>query len=62
MVAALSAERPSGTDREFRCAPSNTPNTRRNRQKYENVRGYVNVRDIGDGNSNKTNIEFHLLP
>ena len=30
--------------------------------KYDNVRGYVIVRDIGDGNSNKTNIEFHLLP
>ena len=30
--------------------------------KYANVRGYVNVRDLGDGNSNKTNIEFHLLP
>ena len=30
--------------------------------KYDNVRGYVNVRDLGDGNLNKTNIEFHLLP
>jgi hypothetical protein len=29
---------------------------------YANVRGYVNVRDLGDGNQNKTNIEFHLLP
>jgi hypothetical protein len=26
---------------------------------YANVRGYVNVRDIGD---NATNIQFHLLP
>lgn len=30
--------------------------------KYSNVRGYVNVRDLGDGNLNKTNLEFHLLP
>ena len=30
--------------------------------KYDNVRGYVNVRDLGNGNGNKTNIEFHLLP
>ena len=30
--------------------------------KYDNVRGYVNVRDLGNGNQNKTNIEFHLLP
>jgi hypothetical protein len=29
---------------------------------YANVRGYVNVRDIGNGQQNKTNIEFHLLP
>jgi hypothetical protein len=29
---------------------------------YANVRGYVNVRDLGDGNQNKTNVEFHLLP
>ncbi len=30
--------------------------------KYANVRGYVNVRDLGDGNGNTTNLEFHLLP
>jgi hypothetical protein len=30
--------------------------------KYDNVRGYVKVRDLGNGNGNKTNIEFHLLP
>jgi hypothetical protein len=29
---------------------------------YANVRGHVNVRDIGNGQQNKTNIEFHLLP
>ena len=29
---------------------------------YDNVRGYINVRDIGNGQSGKTNIEFHLLP
>jgi hypothetical protein len=29
---------------------------------YANVRGYVKVRDLGNGNINKTNIEFHLLP
>jgi hypothetical protein len=29
---------------------------------YANVRGYVKVRDLGDGNQNTTNIEFHLLP
>lgn len=29
---------------------------------YDNVRGYVRVRDLGDGSLNKTNIEFHLLP
>ena len=29
---------------------------------YANARGYVNVRDLGDGNQNKTNIEFHLMP
>jgi hypothetical protein len=27
-----------------------------------NVRGYLNVRDLGDGNQNKTNLEFHLTP
>lgn len=29
---------------------------------YANARGYLNVRDIGNGNQNKTNLEFHLLP
>jgi len=29
---------------------------------YDNVRGYVKVRDLGNGNIDKTNIEFHLLP
>jgi hypothetical protein len=29
---------------------------------YANVRGYVNVRDLGDGNQGKSNLEFHLLP
>jgi hypothetical protein len=29
---------------------------------YANARGYLNVRDIGDGNQNKTNLEFHLQP
>ena len=29
---------------------------------YDNVRGYVKVRDLGNGNISKTNIEFHLLP
>ena len=28
---------------------------------YANARGYVNVRDLGDGNENKTNLEFHLM-
>jgi hypothetical protein len=27
-----------------------------------NVRGYIDVRDRGNGQQNKTNIEFHLLP
>ena len=30
--------------------------------KYANARGYLNVRDLGDGNGNTTNLEFHLLP
>jgi hypothetical protein len=30
--------------------------------KYDDVRGYVKVRDLGNGNGNTTNIEFHLLP
>ena len=29
---------------------------------YANARGYVNVRDLGDGNQNTTNLEFHLMP
>ncbi len=28
---------------------------------YANARGYLNVRDLGDGNENKTNLEFHLM-
>ena len=27
-----------------------------------NVRGYIKVRDIGNGQTSKTNLEFHLLP
>ena len=29
---------------------------------YANARGQVNVRDLGDGDSSKTNVTFHLLP
>jgi hypothetical protein len=29
---------------------------------YANARGQVNVRDIGNGDTNKTNVTFHLLP
>jgi hypothetical protein len=29
---------------------------------YENARGYVKVRDLGNGNSGKSNVQFHLLP
>ena len=29
---------------------------------YDNVRGYVKVRDLGNGNQDKQNLEFHLLP
>jgi len=29
---------------------------------YANVRGYIKVRDIGNGQTSKTNLEFHLLP
>jgi hypothetical protein len=29
---------------------------------YDNVRGYVIVRNLGDGNQGKDNAEFHLLP
>ena len=29
---------------------------------YANVRGYIEVRDIGNGQTGKTNLEFHLLP
>jgi hypothetical protein len=28
---------------------------------YANVRGYINVRDLGDGNQNKSTMEFHLV-
>jgi hypothetical protein len=30
--------------------------------KYDNVRGYVIVRDLGNGQQSKSNVEFHLLP
>jgi len=30
--------------------------------KYDNVRGYIVVRDLGNGQTDKTNIEFHLMP
>jgi hypothetical protein len=29
---------------------------------YDNARGFVKVRDLGNGNISKTNIEFHLRP
>jgi len=29
---------------------------------YSNVRGYVRIRDLGDGNQGKSNNEFHLTP
>ena len=29
---------------------------------YDNARGTVNIRDIGNGNLNKSNYQFHLLP
>jgi hypothetical protein len=29
---------------------------------YSNVRGYIRIRDIGDGSSDKSNNEFHLTP
>jgi hypothetical protein len=29
---------------------------------YDNARGFVRVRDLGNGNINKSNIEFHLRP
>jgi Dirigent-like protein len=28
---------------------------------YANARGYVSVRDLGDGNQNTSNLEFHLM-
>ncbi len=28
---------------------------------YANARGYLDVRDLGDGSTNKTNLEFHLM-
>ena len=30
--------------------------------KYDNVRGYIVVRDLGNGNQSKSSVEFHLLP
>ena len=30
--------------------------------RYDNVRGYLNLRDLGNGQQNKANMEFHLLP
>jgi hypothetical protein len=29
---------------------------------YANVRGYVKTRDLADGQTNRTNLEFHLMP
>jgi hypothetical protein len=29
---------------------------------YANARGFVKVRDLGDGNQGKSNIDLHLLP
>ena len=29
---------------------------------YANVRGYLKVRDLGNGNQDKTNLQFHLVP
>jgi hypothetical protein len=29
---------------------------------YADARGFVNVRDLGNGSQNKTNLEFHVLP
>jgi hypothetical protein len=29
---------------------------------YANARGYVKVRDLGDGNLNRSNVDVHLLP
>jgi hypothetical protein len=29
---------------------------------YANVRGFVKIRDLGNGNSDNSNVEFHLLP
>ncbi len=28
--------------------------------KYAGANGYLNVRDLGDGNTNKTNLQFHI--
>jgi hypothetical protein len=30
--------------------------------KYDNVRGYINFHDLGDGNQNKASVDLHLLP
>ena len=29
---------------------------------YANARGFVKVRDLGNGNSDRSNIQFHLTP
>ena len=29
---------------------------------YDDARGYVEVRDLGNGTIDRTNIEFHLRP
>ena len=29
---------------------------------YSNARGFVHIRDLGNGGSGKSNNEFHLLP
>ena len=29
---------------------------------YANVRGFVKVRDLGNGNNDRTNLQFHLTP
>jgi hypothetical protein len=29
---------------------------------YENARGWISVRDLGNGNSNKSNVHVHLIP
>jgi hypothetical protein len=29
---------------------------------YANTRGFLKIRDLGNGNENKSNLEFHLFP